>query len=182
MRAPPSCPSNRSPVYTRAHPSDQHISSDNRNFLRASARSSLGESDMDSEREGNFRRFGEGIRELWRDYRDRFFGVPHRALAAVLAILARCVLLIARARADPPMRPSSIAALLLPSSGFVSSSISPVAIRMTWTALLMTSAGRFRPFRSFGMNTGYGNVVSALVAMSVVRSGEARHHRSVTDD
>ena len=66
----------------------------------------------------------------------------HRARAAFLAISRRFLDDRLSARALPPLRPSSTAALFLPSSVNVSS-ISPVAIFMTWTALLITSAGRF---------------------------------------
>src|SRR4051812_27498808 len=49
----------------------------------------------------------------------------------------------------PPRRPSSTAAAFLSRPSIPrprsSSSISPVAIRMTWTALPITSAGRFSP-------------------------------------
>src|SRR5258708_1065128 len=48
------------------------------------------------------------------------------------------------------MRPSATAAAFLPSSVVVSS-IWPVAIRMTWTALPITSAGRFSPFGPRGI-------------------------------
>jgi hypothetical protein len=66
------------------------------------------------------------------------------SLAAFLAIATRLVLLTACARARPPFRPSSTAALLLPSSVSPAvSSISPVAILMTVTAFELTSVGRF---------------------------------------
>lgn len=75
----------------------------------------------------------------------------HRAAAAFLAMALRLALLSAWARAAPPLRPSSTAALLRPSS--VSSSISPVAIFVTWTALEITSAGRLWPFGVLGILT-----------------------------
>ena len=49
------------------------------------------------------------------------------------------------ARACPPFCPSAFAAGLRPVVGVAPSSISPVAILMTWTALPITSAGRLRP-------------------------------------
>ena len=57
---------------------------------------------------------------------------------------------VALARARPPFRPSSTAALFLPSS-VNSSSISPVAILATMTAAPTASAGRFSPFGPLGM-------------------------------
>jgi hypothetical protein len=55
------------------------------------------------------------------------------------------------ARALPPILPSSWAALFLPSSAKKDSSISPVAILMTWTALPVTSAGRRSPLGPRGI-------------------------------
>lgn len=66
------------------------------------------------------------------------------------------------ARARPPLRPSSTAALLFPSSVWPSSSISPVAIFMTWTALLTTSAGRLCPFGVFGILTAKHTPIQPL--------------------
>ena len=77
--------------------------------------------------------------------------VFQRVLAAFLAIVIRSALLRLLARASPPFRPSSTAALLLPFSVVPESSISPVAIRMTWTAFEITSAGRWWPFGVFGI-------------------------------
>ena|SRR5437879_5594456 len=74
----------------------------------------------------------------------------HRFLAALRAISARLVLPILFARAKPPFRPSATAAAFFPSSVSVSA-ISPVAIRMTWTAFAITSAGRFWPFGPLGI-------------------------------
>ena len=54
------------------------------------------------------------------------------------------------ARANPPFRPSATAAAFFPSS-VMPSAISPVAIRMTWTALEITSAGRFWPLGPLGI-------------------------------
>ncbi|MGB8366632.1 MAG: hypothetical protein WCE20_19210 [Rhizomicrobium sp.] len=54
------------------------------------------------------------------------------------------------ARAAPPFRPP-LRAYSFPSLAGVFSSISPVAIRMTWTALPMTSAGRFWPWGPLGI-------------------------------
>jgi hypothetical protein len=54
------------------------------------------------------------------------------------------------ARACPPFRPSALAVASL-----VFSWISPVAIRMTWTALPITSAGRFSPFGPLGIRVAY---------------------------
>ena len=74
----------------------------------------------------------------------------HRFVAAAFAISVRRSGVIALARAAPPLAPSAFAAGSLPSS-IVSSSISPVAICMTRTALPMTSAGRFWPLGPVGM-------------------------------
>jgi len=71
--------------------------------------------------------------------------LDHLLAAAFLAISLRRLALIAPARAFPPLRPSATAAGSFPSSGGVDSSISPVAIRITRTALPITSAGRFSP-------------------------------------
>jgi hypothetical protein len=62
-----------------------------------------------------------------------------RVRAALRAISTRRFLDRVAARTFPPLLPSSAAALR--SGSF--SSTSPVAIRMTWTALPITSAGRF---------------------------------------
>jgi hypothetical protein len=64
----------------------------------------------------------------------------------------RRVLLKLLARAEPPLRPSSTAALLLPSSVVPDSLISPVAIFMTWTAFDATSAGRLWPLGVLGIS------------------------------
>lgn len=72
----------------------------------------------------------------------RFF---QRAFAATRAIWAFLALVRAVARAVPPLRPNSTAAAFFPKDAGLSSvvsAISPVAIRMTWTALEITSAGR----------------------------------------
>lgn len=60
----------------------------------------------------------------------------------------------ALARAVPPIRPRATAALFRPSGIVSDSSSSPVAIRMTWTALEMTSAGRLWPLGVRGMLSG----------------------------
>jgi hypothetical protein len=49
--------------------------------------------------------------------------------------------------------PSAFAAGSLPSSGAKSSASSPVAMRMTLTALPMTSVGRFSPSGPIGIRT-----------------------------
>jgi hypothetical protein len=67
--------------------------------------------------------------------------------AAFLAISLRRFLLSVAARAFPPFAPSSAAPLR---SGSTSSS-SPVAIRITFTALPITSAGRFSPCGPLGI-------------------------------
>ena len=65
-----------------------------------------------------------------------------RAFAAVLAISFRRLADIPSARAFPPLRPSATAAGSLPSSG---------VLRMTWTVLPITSAGRRSPLGPRGM-------------------------------
>ena len=77
----------------------------------------------------------------------------HRDCAALLAISVRFLAERLLARASPPFRPSSTAALLLPSSVVPDSSISPVAIFMIVTAFEITSAGRLWPFGVRGMLT-----------------------------
>src|SRR6266545_5631963 len=76
-----------------------------------------------------------------------------RAFAALLAISLRRLADMPSARAFPPRRPSATAAGSFPSDSGVgiSSSIWPVAIRMTWTALPITSAGRRSPLRPRGI-------------------------------
>ncbi len=69
--------------------------------------------------------------------------------AALLAISTRRFGVIFSALTLPPFRPSSWAALFLPSS--IVSSISPVAILATVTAAPITSAGRFSPLGPFGI-------------------------------
>jgi hypothetical protein len=71
-----------------------------------------------------------------------------RQSAALLGYFCRFVFDSFAARALPPLRPSSAAALC----GLGVSSTSPVAIRMTCTALPITSAGRFSPFGPLGIN------------------------------
>ncbi len=66
-----------------------------------------------------------------------------RAFAAFRAIAFRFAGDSAFALAAPPIRPSATAAGFFPSSAGTDSSVSPVAILMTWTALEITSAGRF---------------------------------------
>ena len=68
--------------------------------------------------------------------------MDQRAFAAFVAIAAFFLADKALALARPPIRPNSTAAAFLLSSAGVSW-ISPVAIRMTWTAFPITSAGRF---------------------------------------
>jgi hypothetical protein len=74
-----------------------------------------------------------------------------RASAAFFATADRSFAVIFSARAFPPRRPSDCAALSLPSSVTASSS-SPVAIRITFTAFPITSAGRLRPLGSLGIS------------------------------
>jgi hypothetical protein len=62
------------------------------------------------------------------------------------------------ARALPPLLPNSAAA----ERGGVASSISPVAMRITCTALPITSAGRFRPLGSLG--TKFSNHLKVYAA------------------
>jgi hypothetical protein len=74
---------------------------------------------------------------------------PHRPLAAFWAIWRRRSGVSFLARETPPLRPSAAA-----DSCLRLSEISPVAIRMTWTALPMTSAGRFSPLGPRGIKDG----------------------------
>src|SRR5450432_3668207 len=88
--------------------------------------------------------------ELRKSAPDEDDGTPqspffHLAEAAVRAISDRSVGERALARALPPL------ARFWPLLG--TSSISPVAIRMTWTALPITSAGGFSPFGPRGIPT-----------------------------
>lgn len=84
-----------------------------------------------------------------------------RARAACLAIAARRCADSFLARASPPLRPRATAAAFLPLSVSVSS-ISPVAIFITWTAFDATSAGRLWPFGVFGTS----------LPLSIARRGE----------
>jgi hypothetical protein len=70
----------------------------------------------------------------------------HRAAAAFLAIFFRSSPERLSARAFAPARPDR----MRPDFG-TGSSISPVAMRMTWTALPITSAGRFSPLGPRGI-------------------------------
>jgi hypothetical protein len=90
-----------------------------------------------------------GLPEKLRQPDHRF--VLHLAVAARLAISARRALLMAFPRAMRPFRQSSTAALSFPSFVAGDSSISPVAIFITWTAFPITSAGRFAPFLVLGI-------------------------------
>jgi hypothetical protein len=72
---------------------------------------------------------------------------PQRAAAAFLAIVLRLLGVNLAARASPPALPLRT----LPDFAVVVSEISPVAIRMTWTALPITSAGRFSPLGPRGI-------------------------------
>jgi hypothetical protein len=83
-----------------------------------------------------------------------FSTFTQRDLAAFLAISTRRFRVIDFALAAPPLRPSSTAALLRPSSVVPDSSISPVAFLMIVTAFLMTSAGRLWPLGVRGMLSG----------------------------
>jgi hypothetical protein len=80
---------------------------------------------------------------------NRPYGLFHLLAAAFRAISARCSLLSDLALAFPPRLPSSAAANLAESGN--SSVSSPVAIRITLTALPITSAGRFSPRGPWGM-------------------------------
>jgi hypothetical protein len=93
-------------------------------------------------------------RVIFKSTLDRSGYFFHRATAAFLAISRRFLVDRPCARASPPLRPNSTAALLLPSSVVSDSSISPVAIFMTWTAFETTSAGRLWPFGVRGMLSG----------------------------
>src|ERR1700693_1745079 len=73
-----------------------------------------------------------------------------RAAAAFLAISLRFSGVNLSRRAAPPFRPSAWAPLSLPESP-VSSSISPVRILATRTALATVSAGRFWPCGPLGI-------------------------------
>ena len=77
----------------------------------------------------------------------------HLLAAAFLAISARRSGVIFSARALPPRLPIDTAAGSLPSASGVgmSSSISPVAMRATFTARAMASAGRFWPLGPVGI-------------------------------
>lgn len=87
-----------------------------------------------------------------------------RDLAAFWAMAVRLVWLRDFARACPPRRPNSIAALLLPSwvAPAIGSSISPVAICITVTAFEITSAGRLWPLGVRGMLSAKDNTMSRL--------------------
>ena len=89
-----------------------------------------------------------------------YFFLDHLARAAFVAMLRRVAWDSLDARARPPKRPSATAARLLPSSVWPDSSISPVAIFMTVTALPMTSAGRLWPFGVRDMLSDKHNTVS----------------------
>ena len=78
------------------------------------------------------------------------FAAFHRAVAAFFAISIRRVAERFFARTSPPMVPPAAPRTAEPDSSSFSS-ISPVAIRMTWTALPITSAGRFWPWGPLGM-------------------------------
>jgi hypothetical protein len=72
---------------------------------------------------------------------------PQRAAAAFLAIDLRLLGVNFAARAFAPAFPLRT----LPDFTCTVSTISPVAIRMTWTALPITSAGRFSPLGPLGI-------------------------------
>jgi len=94
---------------------------------------SLRHSHLDTWRAGTGRR--PGLRLSPRAY-------FQRAFAAVRAISFRRLADIPSARAFPPLRPSATAAGSLPSSG---------VLRMTWTVLPITSAGRRSPLGPRGI-------------------------------
>jgi hypothetical protein len=102
------------------------------------------------------------VRVFRADYRRR-----QRALAAFFAISLRFLAERPCARALPPFRPSSTAALLFPSSVSPNSSISPVAIRMTVTAFEITSAGRLWPFGVRGMLSGKDSMRGATMDVPI---------------
>jgi len=81
---------------------------------------------------------------------------PHLFAAAFFAIAARRSGLMLLARAFPPRLPSATAAAFLPSSVSISVS-SPVRMRMTFTALPITSAGRRSPLGPLGMLAAHTN-------------------------
>src|SRR5689334_11554159 len=81
----------------------------------------------------------------------RRLGFFQRAVAATFAISAFCSADNFAALAAPPFAPPALPrATAFSDLGFVSS-ISPVVIRMMWTALATTSAGRFSPLGPLGM-------------------------------
>src|SRR5690348_7933920 len=86
------------------------------------------------------------------------FFVCQRFFAAALAISARRSGVIAAARALPPFRPSSAAAL----DSSRSSSISPVAIFATIIARLTASAGRFSPRGPLGIRRAWQHVMAVF--------------------
>jgi hypothetical protein len=100
-------------------------------------------------------RDGRQYRQLreWRYSRDNFdvrHPFPQRFAAAAFAISDRRSGVILAARAFPPRLPSSAAAFFAESVS-TSSVSSPVAIRMTLTALPITSAARFSPRGPLGI-------------------------------
>jgi len=101
---------------------------------------------------------------------------PQRARAAFRAIAFRLGAESAFARAFPPLRPPSrpraTAAASLPLS-FVISSVCPVAIRMTWTAAPITSAGLRWPFGPLGIPLGWGQYFLRQAG----RDFKLRHYR-----
>src|SRR6185437_4967346 len=82
-----------------------------------------------------------------------FLASFQRVVAAFLAISFRRFLLMASARALPPIRPKATAAGFLPSASGVgrTSAISPVAILAIITARAFTSAGRRSPLGPLGI-------------------------------
>ena len=95
--------------------------------------------------------------------------LPHRLAAAARATSARRSGVMAAARAAPPLRPMLTAAASLPLSGSGASFSSPVAIRMTFTAAPITSAGRCSPLGPLGitlhlLNVNLVGAVAVLVA------------------
>src|SRR6516164_1824243 len=114
---------------------------------------SLRHSHLDTWRAGTGRR--PGLRLSPRAY-------FQRAFAAVLAISFRRLADIPSARAFPPLRPSATAAGSLPSSG---------VLRMTWTVLPITLAGRRSPLGPRGI---FFTPCALLSAKHIINRGQKR--------
>jgi len=97
-----------------------------------------------------------GTKKQFPELSNRARALSFRSLNVQNFVLAREIVLLARgARAHAPERATNATPPLRPPfrawSGAVLSPISPVAIRMTWTALPIASAGRFSPLGPLGM-------------------------------